>query len=252
MVKENKSLKVSEMYKNSKLTILSTRPVDQDMIDLALTRGATIDVESFIETAANINEQTGKKLSGLLQQQIIAVFTSINAVEAVATRIDKKKPAWKIFCVGNATRDLIKNKFGEDAVIGKADSAAQLADVIIAQRNIAAVVYFCGDRRRDELPDRLSREAITVHELAVYKTKTTARKIDKQYDAVLFFSPSAADSFFSMNSLPAETILFAIGDTTANAIKKRTNNTLIIGQSPGKKLLVAEALDYFQANHADH
>ncbi len=236
------------MQKNKIISILSTRPLEQSLIDKALKQNITLDTLPFIETETIINDETGKKITALLHQPLIVVFTSMHAVDAVAGFIQGKQHNWKIFCIGQVTQKLVKENFGQDTVAGVADSAIALAGSIIAHGNISSVVFFCGDRRRDELPDRLPQNGITVDELAVYKTHATPQLIKKQYDGILFFSPSAAHSFFSVNSLTDQPILFAIGPTTADAIKTYARNTVIIAESPGKHLLIQQALDYFQAN----
>jgi uroporphyrinogen-III synthase len=236
------------MQKNKIISILSTRPLEQSLIDKALERGIMLDMLPFIETETIINDETGKKITALLHQPLTVVFTSMNAVEAVAGFVQGKQHNWKIFCIGHATQKLVKENFGQDAVAGVADSAIALAENIIAYGNISSVVFFCGDRRRDELPDRLSQNGIMVDELAVYKTHATPQLIKKQYDGILFFSPSTVHSFFSVNRLTDQPILFAIGPTTADAIKTYVRNTVITGESPGKHLLIQQALDYYQAN----
>jgi uroporphyrinogen-III synthase len=70
-------------------------------------------------------------------------------------------------------------------------------------------------------------------------------KIEKTYHGILFFSPSAVQSFFSNNKISDQTILFAIGNTTATEIKKYTNNKIITGDEPGKENLVTEMIRYY-------
>ena len=105
--------------------------------------------------------------------------------------------------------------------------------------------FFCGDQRRDELPGILREHDIDVNEITVYQTLALTHKIDKHYQGILFFSPSAVESFFKNNTLPASTILFAIGNTTANAIRKFTKNKVIISDVPGKDNLVKKMIEYF-------
>jgi len=61
----------------------------------------------------------------------------------------------------------------------------------------------------------------------------------------LVFSPSAVDSFFTLNTIDKNTTLFAIGNSTANAIKQQVNNKIIIADTPGKAALVKKMLAYF-------
>ena len=115
---------------------------------------------------------------------------------------------------------MIEKYFGSKLVAGTADSAKGLADIITKNSNSDEVVFFCGDHRRDELSAILREKNIEVNEIVAYKTTLVPHKIEKKYDGILFFSPSAVQSFFQKNKLDEETILFAIGNTTANEIKK--------------------------------
>ena len=115
---------------------------------------------------------------------------------------------------------MIEKYFGSKLVAGTADSAKELADIIAKNSNSDKVVFFCGDHRRDELSAILREKNIEVNEIVVYKTRLVPHKIEKKYDGILFFSPSAVQSFFEKNKLDDQTILFAIGNTTANEIKK--------------------------------
>src|SRR6185369_9706401 len=106
-------------------------------------------------------------------KKITAVFTSINAVEAVSKFISTKT-SWKIFCTGGTTKKMVKKIFGEQNIYATAGSAAQLAEKIIENSFIKSVVFFCGDQRRNELPGTLKIKGIEVEELIVYKTIETS------------------------------------------------------------------------------
>ena len=135
--------------------------------------------------------------------------------------------------------------FGADCIAGTANSAAELAELIAANHLIDEVIFFCGDQRRDELPAILRQNSVEVNEIIVYQTIAVPHKITKLYNGILFFSPSAAESFFSNNTIADRTILFAIGNTTATTIKKFTHNKIIISDAPGKENLVQKMMEYF-------
>jgi uroporphyrinogen-III synthase len=227
------------------ITILSTRPVGEAALDAAAIKGISIDEISFIETETSLGPELRIEISKMLYQPITVAFTSMHAVEAVGSCLNGEQPGWQIFCIGNTTRQLVKKYFGEDAVAGIADSATELADVILDKSTVTNMVFFCGQLHRDELPEKLRRNNIAVEIIEVYRTKFTEYLIDKDYNGILFFSPSAVQSFFSVNDIRQGTILFAIGNTTAAEIKKYSNNTVITGGSPGKDELVNKMTAYF-------
>ena len=55
-----------------------------------------------------------------------------------------------------------------------------LSKKIIKNSSIKNVIFFCGDKRRDELPENLIKNGINVEEIIVYKTMETPTFIDKK------------------------------------------------------------------------
>jgi uroporphyrinogen-III synthase len=229
----------------NKIAILSTRPLEDSLIEEAKEKGIEIDSVSFIEIKPIHSAALQQEIKNALEQTSIFVFTSMNAVEAVAAEINGQQSDRKVYCIGNTTRRLAIRYFGERAIAGTADSATALAWEILNNEKVKDVIFFCGDHRRDELPDILNKNNIGVKEIVVYQTVSVVHKIEKHYDGILFFSPSAVESFFSNNETNEQTILFAIGNTTANAIKKHSNNKIIISDNPGKENLVRKVMEYF-------
>jgi len=86
---------------------------------------------------------------------------------------------------------------------------------------------------------------VTVTEIVVYETIVVPHVVKKDYDAILFFSPSAVDSFFSVNKIKRETLFFAIGATTAEAIQQYNHGKIIVAAQPGKEALMQQAIDFF-------
>lgn len=215
------------------------------MLEDAAAQGIAIDVQSFIETEAIQSVEVQQEIEQALLQSAPVVFTSMNAVEAVAAYVDEEKPDWTIYCMGQTTQQLVKKYFGEESIAGTGDNATDLAELVAEEAYADGVIFFCGDQRRDELPGILRNNDIEVTEITVYHTIATPHAISKNYHGILFFSPSAVDSFFSTNKVNRPTMLFAIGNTTAAAIKKYTDAGIITAQKPGKEKLVEKAINYF-------
>ena len=231
-----------ETQKN-KINILSTAPLSRQLIEQAAKYDIVIDERSFIETKLVEDKKITDKIEGYIQQDVTAVFTSMNAVNAIVKHL-KQSPRWKIYCVGNTTKKLIVDYFGRDSIKGVAANAAELAEVIIKD-TVNCAVFFCGDRRRNELSEKLKHHYVVIDELVVYTTHEMPVLIDRKYDGILFFSPSAVQSFFSVNKLNNETKLFATGSTTAKAIKQYNENTVITPGSPGKENMIREVVEYY-------
>jgi uroporphyrinogen-III synthase len=229
----------------NRIQILSTRPIEPSQIKTAKEIGIDIDCISFIETSLVIDKELNKKIKELFLIESTVVFTSMNAVDAVACHLTKSKPDWKVYCIGITTNKLVKHYFGENTIIGTATNAAELAGLIVEDRKTNKLTFFCGDQRREELPTILRNNSIRVNEIEVYHTKEIQHSIEKVYDGILFFSPSAVSSFFKSNQIPESTILFSIGVTTASEIKSKTNNTIVVSELPGKDTLVKKMIDHF-------
>jgi uroporphyrinogen-III synthase len=228
-----------------KASILSTRLIDETLIKQAKSKNILLDVLSFIETETIDSLDVYEEIESILLESAVVVFTSMNAVEAVGAHLYDYKPDWKIYCIGNATKKWVVEYFGENLIAGTAKDAVELAEKIIEDDITDEVIFFCGDKRRDELPALLNEQGIEVNEIIVYQTNLLPHKVEKNYDGILFFSPSAVESFFSTNTLTDKTILFAIGNTTASAIKKFSNNKIIVADEAGKSNLIEKAVEYF-------
>jgi uroporphyrinogen-III synthase len=229
----------------NKVQILCTRPVDEGLIEEAGKNNINVDVISFIETEPIDSIEVQQEIEQAYLLTATVVFTSMNAVEAVAAQSDDQEPAWNIYCMGHATKQLVIEYFGEERIFGTGDSATDLAELIIEEGVDDEVIFFCGDQRRDEFPDLLRDNSIDVNEIVVYHTVPVPQKVTKDYHGILLFSPSAVDSFFKVNKAAGQTIFFAIGNTTANTIKKYTNNKIIIAKKPEKEQMMIEAINYF-------
>lgn len=232
------------MQQNS-IPILCTRPLTGSLVDQAADAGISIDEIPFIETESILSVEVQQEIELAATEIAIVVFTSMNAVEAVTIFLDGQQPEWTIYSIGTATTRLIKEYFGEERIAGTANDAAELAELIAEDRFTDEVVFFCGDQRRDELPDILRKHDIEVNEIVVYQTIEVPHQISKDYFGILFFSPSAVRSFFKLNKLEEKTIVFAIGNTTAKEVRKFASNKIIISDEPGKENLVQKMIEYF-------
>lgn len=216
------------------------------LLEAAKAKDIQIDIVSFIDTTPIQNSGIKEEIGKIVKQPASVVFTSMNAVNSVAAYINGHTPDWNIFCIGNTTRQLAAKYFGDQSIHTVGNNASDLADKMISDKSVKQVVFFCGDQRREELPGKLRQNGITVQEVIVYHTVNTPHRIDKAYDGILFFSPSAVQSFFYANAVLPSTILFAIGQTTADAIKTFTDNLIIESGRPGKEDLVKKMFEFFK------
>lgn len=209
-------------------------------------RSVVFEEIPFIKIVLNMDDETRDKVLFYAGKSLYAIFTSANAVRAVISVL-QNTPEWKIFCVGSETRKRAALFFGASAILDHAGNAEGLAGKIILQK-LTQAIFFCGDQRRDTLPEKLNAAGIILQELIVYKTQLTPVKLTKTYDAILFFSPTAVASFFSMNSTAPQAVLFALGTTTASALKNACRNEVVISARPDKGFLLQMAVAYGQTH----
>lgn len=224
--------------------ILCTKKIDDQLIATAATTGISIDVASFIHANAIDPHLLTSKLTRFSGERTTVIFTSANAVQAVsATGIDTSN--WELFCIGGATKRSVQQAFPYATIRAIADDGASLGTAILQAGIRENLVYCCGNKRRDELPSVLGNKGIRLEEVVCYETHLAPRHVDRLYDGILFFSPSAVESYLSANGImPAQT-LFCIGKTTAAALQP-WENKVVIADSPEPKNLIEKMIGHYK------
>jgi uroporphyrinogen-III synthase len=170
------------------------------------------------------------------------IFTSQNAVESVLRnkKIEKFKGK-KSFCVGEKTKALLeKNGF---EVLESSDYASELGSIICNKFPKISFTFFCGNLRRDVLPDALKLANVTFDEIEVYQTILIPHKVEENLNGILFFSPSAVESYASVNKIQDE-VCFCIGNTTAKALKNITNK-IVIANQPTIESTITKCIEFY-------
>lgn len=231
-------------------SILSTKKLIPSLSRALVKQGIACKEAELIRIDPVLNSETLETVLPLtFEPGTGVVFTSRNAVEIVAAALNANEDIgsaahWQIFSLAGTTRDAVMELFSNEPT-GEVFTGALLAETIIQTFAIERVVFFCSNQRRDELPDLLQEHGIEVHEVTAYHTIETPVIVQDPMDGVLFFSPSAVSSFFSANQLPASTVCFAIGNTTAKAITAYTNNQVIISQTPDQQSMLNQVQEFF-------
>lgn len=181
-----------------------------------------------------------------LPQQTISnvIFTSQNALRATISRLKDKK-AIRCFCVGEKT----KRKLEENGlnVVMWALNASELAVYIAQNHKNEHFDFFCGNRRRDELPSMLASNHIAFNEIQVYQTVLYPKQFSQRFDALLFFSPSGVQSFVKANQF-GESEVICIGPTTASEAKKYTDK-ITVANSPSIESVIVKAVNKLKEEH---
>ena len=224
--------------------ILCTRLLDSSLTEKLPSQNIALDCISFIDIKVDKSIALADKIQALATEKIKVIFTSSNAVEAVDAHLISP-PDWEIYCIGGKTKETIEEKFGFNSIKGFADSAKELAKLIIKQNFASTIYFFSGNKRMNHLPEILANNLFDLKEIVVYTTEPATHTIDKEYVGIMFFSPSAVYSFFEVNKIKDSVVLFAIGDTTANAIADKAENEIIISRKPDAELLLQKVVERF-------
>jgi uroporphyrinogen-III synthase len=222
------------------IKVVSTKKLLPEIVEEAKESGIEITEQEAIAIQPILTEEKEEQLLSWFDKNKTQpiVFTSANAVSSLGHYLGKKarreKNKLQVFCLSGRTKDAVMEAFPMATLAGSASSARALAHLILS-KGINEAVFFCGNKRRDELPALLQENGVVVHEVVVYETVATPGIATEEMDAVLFFSPSAAESFFSLNQLKKNIVCFAIGQTTADSILKYSGNTIIISETPSQE-----------------
>ncbi len=221
--------------------ILSTAALPFDRIH-HIPETIEVSVVPFIKIIPRPGAELKPIICELASEKRVIIFTSAHAVKYVREFL-KIKPNWEIYCIRNETRIAVEKFFGNESIAGYADNAFSLSRLMITNK-VTEALFFCGDQRMDIIPDNLKENNIGLTELIVYETKLTPVRLKSQPDAILFYSPKAVESFFSINHPEAETRIFAIGKTTAAALNNLTSNKIIISPEADKAIVFNMAVEY--------
>lgn len=164
------------------------------------------------------------------------IFTSQNGVQSIS---GKNLKIENTFCVGERTRYLLLEN-GEK-VIKMFNYGSELGDFIQKNYKNEEFYFFCGNRRRDEIPSAINNSKNTLFEIKTYKTELNTVKFEQKWDGILFFSPSGVESFSTKNCIE-NTPVFCIGNTTASEAKLHSKNYIYIAEETTVESVIDKAI----------
>ena len=150
------------------------------------------------------------------------IFTSQNAVKNILrqAQYDKGDFPGTVYASGKQTAKALQEK-GFATKSAADETALSLAETIV-EDGIKSALFFCGNMRRNELPEYLAKKGIQLKEEVVYHTLLEPKMIHAQKgDALFFMSPSAVEAYAMINEFNTEIDYYSIGETTSNALRKK-------------------------------
>lgn len=220
------------------MRLLSTKKLQENQRELLLNAGASF-VEYDAITIHKVPFEIPKGIENI-------VITSQNGAKAFLKKYqeslpfsDNEKQEVRCFVVGIKTKKLLSEKGLKVSKIAR--NGAELARFVAKQHKNEQFHYFCGNRRRDEMPAILKQFGVALVETIVYETTLNIKTFEQPFDGVLFFSPSSVAAFEKANSLK-NTQAFCIGATTAATAKKYTDQ-VIVSNSTTIESTIAKAVN---------
>ena len=224
--------------------IVVTRPAGSsaDWCARLAAQGAEVIELPLIQVTKDVNLDTLAEVFQELSSYEWIIFTSVNGVKFFFEEFNRvyddirSLGLVRIAAVGEATTAAVRELHLRVDLQPKKASGDELARELISRESMdsAKVLVITGNRNRDTLVEKLYEARTIVDTLPVYKTVETDLSADpvasdfraKGADAILFASPSAAQSFFDqaaalkLGSKAKRPLAGSIGPTTTATMKQ--------------------------------
>ncbi len=179
---------------------------------------------------------------------LLAVFTSPDAVRAVANILNGQAVPWQIATLDKTTYYAVQDAFPSNKILLAVPTEAALVEGL-EQADVPAggISYFCGNKYSDRVPALCREKGITLEVIMVYQVSVKAAPVTGYYNGILFFNESAVDSFFVFNEFPNNTVAFCLTERIAAVLSSRLSQPAVIVQAaePTESSLLESVLAYY-------
>jgi uroporphyrinogen-III synthase len=184
----------------------------------------------------------------------VLALTSPRAARAVIERLTVRQLRWKdgagpaVWVVGSATSSALEGRLGSvqrpaEDLQEDESAASTLARAILSSGLGGPVLFPCGDRRRDELPEMLRARGIEVHETVCYRTvlagPAEARAAVNGCALAVVASPSVLELLAGACPPSGRPKLVVVGATTAAAARARGWEPAAVARQPSTRALAS-------------
>ncbi len=229
------------------MTILFTRTIDETSKNRLTAAGIDV-LESNVLTINALPTASDDILNAFADFTNL-VFTSQHAVRIFFDILNENHivlpPSVYLFSTSGETRKSIE-KHGYSPTLS-APAAEPLAHLMLEKADLSLGLHFIGGTLSlPILPDILTQNNIAVTKIVVYETlladeqNIKGKLITRSFDAVVFFSLSAADAFLMSHRLNNPTLVFTLGKTTADYVRHKTGINAIF---PADKRTIESLVD---------
>ena len=215
---------------NNKINILSTKVLDNSQTKILTSDTFHVEQTDFIKI-----EPIEFDKDKLIKSSKNWVITSKNTLSILFDHFDDDfLKNINFYCVGSKTKQELQNRHYN--IIESALTSKQLGELIAAKNKNKEYTLIGGVIKRHELPSLLRNRHINFTDITIYDTVFTPHFFSNNFDGILFFSPSAIQSYTIKNTIKQEQ-LFCIGNTTASEAIKHSNNIHIANQQTFESVL---------------
>lgn len=181
-------------------------------------------------------------------------FSSPRAAAAVVDRMAGRRTRLQgqnipvVWAGGQATAAALGDALGRVRTPSEADAetlgaAESLARAMLDAPVRGPVLFPCGDRRRDELPERLRSHGIAVDEVVCYRSvlasESAAHAAAARGTLLVVASPTVADLLVRACPPGARPDLLAVGPTTAASARASGWSPAAVASKPSAEALAA-------------
>lgn len=217
--------------------ILFTKELDANQLKKSLAENLDFEISSALRIEIYPKEKFTPKINPNTHKFIVSSQNSVKAIEGL-------KLEGEFYVVGKNTAGKLKESGFK--VIHFENYASELAEYILKNEKPQSWNFLCGNNRRETLFERLIPNGHLLNEIICYDSIPNSFQIDSnRFEGFAFFSPLAVKTYFSNNSVPENSVIFSIGNTTTEEIKKHTKNKIITAETPLLEKVVKKINEYY-------
>lgn len=218
--------------------ILFTKELDGNQLKESLVGNLDFEIFPALRIEIHTPEKFVTKINQNIHKFIVSSQNSVKAIEGL-------KLEGEFYVVGEKTAKSL-NVAGFE-VVHFENYASELAEYILKNEQPQNWNFFCGNNRRETLFEKLVPNGHFLDEIICYDSIPNPFQIDSNnFDGFAFFSPLAVKTYFLNNSVPENSVIFSIGNTTTEEIKKHTVNKIITAEIPLLEKVVEKVNEYYK------
>jgi uroporphyrinogen-III synthase len=220
--------------------IVSTRTLTSDKLIELRSIGWKFTNHDFISKTIHVPAEL--TATSIHKHVVLTSITGVKSFTRIVGELQLNIADFAIYCISRGTKEYA-TALGLNIRATALDASA-LADEILKDAEVKAVTHLSSNLRRDELSEKLLKAGVIVHDVTAYRTEFTPIATNELYDAIVFFSPSAVDSFLSMNSLQ-QVPCFCIGKTTGDYAKQNGYQKVYVAEAPSEDILLQTIINFY-------